>query len=102
VNGFGASFNYSYKPGEVTLFSVGSIGGGCFQFSSAEGQFVEMKPRDISAPQTFFRWEGGGVAEFSERWLYAAPSHHHTAAYGKLNRLLGLAADMLGLHHVIV
>jgi L-arabinose isomerase len=102
VNGFGASFNYSYRPGEVTLFSIGSVGGGCFQLASAEGQFVEMKPRDISAPQTFFQWSGGGVADFSEAWLYSAPSHHHTAAYGRLNRRLGLVADMLGLRQVIV
>jgi L-arabinose isomerase len=102
LNGFGASFNYSYRPGEVTLFSIGSVGGGCFQFASAQGQFVEMKPRDISAPQTFFQWSGGGVADFSEAWLYSAPSHHHTAAYGRLNRRLGLVADMLGLRQVIV
>jgi L-arabinose isomerase len=102
AQGFGASFNYSYRPGEVTLLSIGSIGGGCFQLSSAEGRFLEMKPRDISAPQTLFQWGGGGIAEFSEAWLYSAPSHHHTAAYGRLNRKAGLVADMLGLNHVIV
>jgi L-arabinose isomerase len=102
VNGFGASFNYSYRPGEVTLFSIGSIGGGCFQLASAEGRFLEMKPRDISAPQTFFQWGGGGIAEFSEAWLYSAPSHHHTAAYGRLNRKIGLVAEMLGLSQVTV
>jgi L-arabinose isomerase len=102
AQGFGASFNYSYRPGEVTLLSIGSIGGGCFQLSSAEGRFLEMKPRDISAPQTLFQWGGGGIVEFSEAWLYSAPSHHHTAAYGRLNRKAGLVADMLGLNHVIV
>jgi L-arabinose isomerase len=102
VHGFGASFNYSYRPGEVTLVSVGSVGDGCFQFISSEGQFVEMKPRDIAAPQTFFQWGGGGIVEFSERWLYAAPSHHHTAAYARLNRKIALVAEMLGLAHVKV
>ncbi len=102
VNGFGASFNYSYKPGAVTLFSIGSAGEGCFQLISSEGEFLPMKPRDISAPQTFFKWSGGSIAEFSERWLYAAPSHHHTAAYGKLGRRLALVAEMLGLAHVAV
>ncbi len=102
VHGFGASFNYSYRPGEVTLFSISSAGDGCFQFSSSEGQFIEMKPRDIAAPQTFFQWSGGGVAEFSERWLYSGPSHHHTAAYGRLNRKIALTAEMLGLAHVKV
>lgn len=102
LNGFGASFNYAYRPGEATLFSIGSTGGGCFQFVSAEGRFLEMEPRDISAPQSFFRWSGGNVAEFSEAWLYSAPSHHHTAAYGHLNRRLGLVAEMLGLSHVTV
>jgi L-arabinose isomerase len=102
VHGFGASFNYAYRPGEVTLASIGSVGDGCFQLISSEGKFVEMKPRDIAAPQTFFQWDGGGVAEFSERWLYAAPSHHHTAAYGRLNRKIALTAEMLGLAHVKV
>jgi len=102
VHGFGASFNYAYRPGEVTLASIGSLGGGGFRFISAEGKFVEMKPRDIAAPQTFFQWDGGGVAEFSEAWLYAAPSHHHTAAYGRLNRRIALTAEMLGLAHVKV
>ena len=55
VHGFGASFNYAYRPGEVTLASIGSLGGGRFQLTSAEGQFIEMKPRDIAAPQTFFQ-----------------------------------------------
>jgi len=102
VHGFGASFNYAYRPGEVTLASIGSVGDGCFQLISAEGKFVEMKPRDIAAPQTFFQWGGGGIVEFSERWLYAAPSHHHTAAYGRLNRRIALVAEMLGLAHVKV
>ena len=102
VHGFGASFNYSYKPGDVTLFSIGNIGDGHFQFISSQGRFVDMKPRDIAAPQTFFQWEGGSVAEFSERWLSAAPSHHHTAAYGALNDLVAATALMLKCGHAEV
>jgi L-arabinose isomerase len=102
VHGFGASFNYSYKPGEVTLFSIGNIGDGHFQFVSSQGEFVDMKPRDIAAPQTFFRWEDGSVAEFSEQWLSAAPSHHHTAAYGNLNELIAATALMLKCGHAVV
>ena len=100
ANGFGASFNYSYRPGDVTLFSIGNIGRGSFQLVSAQGSFLEMKPRDISAPQTFFKWSGGGIREFSEKWLLAAPSHHHTAAYGKLNEAISAVARILGLEHV--
>jgi L-arabinose isomerase len=102
VHGFGASFNYSYRPGEVTLFSIGSIGDGHFQLISSEGEFVDMKPRDISAPQTFFKWDGGSVAEFSERWLSAATSHHHAAAYGRLGDLVSVTAQMLRCGHVEV
>ncbi len=61
-----------------------------------------MKPRDISAPQTFFKWEGGSVAEFSERWLSAAPSHHHAAAYGELNEIISAVAQMLKCGYVEV
>jgi len=102
VHGFGASFNYSYRPGDVTLFSIGNIGGGRFQLISSQGEFTAMRPRDISAPQTFFRWEGGSVADFSERWLCAAPSHHHAAAYGRLNDLISIASRMLGCWHAKV
>jgi L-arabinose isomerase len=86
----------------VTLASIGSLGGGGFQFISAEGKFLQMKPRDIAAPQTLFQWDGGGIQAFSEAWLRAAPSHHHTAAYGRLNRRITLTAEMLGLPHAQV
>ncbi|MBN2552444.1 MAG: hypothetical protein JXB06_06725 [Spirochaetales bacterium] len=99
-HGFGASFNYAYHPGEVTLFSIGNIGRGSFQLISAEGSFLEMEPRDISAPQTFFKWSGGSIREFSEKWLLASPSHHHTAAYGKLNQTIAAVAGMLNMKHV--
>ncbi|UCF98181.1 MAG: hypothetical protein JSV89_01275 [Spirochaetaceae bacterium] len=100
VNGFGASFNYSYRPGDITLFSIGNIGQGSFQLISSEGSFLEMNPRDISAPQTFFKWNGGSIREFSEKWLLSAPSHHHTAAYGNLNQTISAVARMLNLAHV--
>ena len=102
VHGFGASFNYSYKPGKVTLFSIGNIGDGNFQFISSQGEFKEMKPRDIAAPQTFFRWEKNDIKEFSKKWLYAAPSHHHTAAYGSLNDVISIMAGMLGINHKVI
>jgi len=102
VHGFGASFNYSYKPGEVTLCSVGNIGEGCFQLIASEGEFLSMKPRDIAAPQTFFKWRGGSIRSFAEQWLLAAPSHHHTAAYGRLSRVLRVVARMLAIGFVEV
>jgi L-arabinose isomerase len=102
VQGFGASFNYSYRPGEVTLCSLGNVGEGRFQLIASQGQFLEMAPRDIAAPQTFFRWSGGGIREFSEAWLRAAPSHHHTAAYGSLSGTLRHVAAMLGVGFVEV
>jgi L-arabinose isomerase len=102
VHGFGASFNYSYRPGKVTLLSIGNIGEGRFQLISSEGEFVEMAPRDISAPHTFFRWGGGGAAEFADRWLGASPSHHHAAAYGHIGSLVAAAARVLGCPEVRV
>lgn len=102
LNGFGASFNYSYKPGDFTLFSIGNSGAGRFHFVSSEGRTLNMKPRDISAPQTFFAWKGGSVREFSRRWLEASPSHHHAAAYGRLNSTLAKTAEMLNLELIVV
>ena len=102
VNGFGASFNYSYRPGNFTLFSIGNIGGGRFRFISSEGKTMEMKPRDISAPQTFFKWDGESIKEFSKKWLLSAPSHHHSAAYGNLNSVLKKTADMMEMEHMVI
>jgi len=102
VHGFGASFNYSYKPGDFTIFSIGNIGGGRFQFITSQGKNLQMEPRDISAPQTLFQWEGENIKEFSKQWLYAAPSHHHTGAYGKLNSVLHKTARMIGLGCVTI
>ncbi len=102
VHGFGASFNYAYRPGEVTLLSLGSVGEDGFQLISSEGRFLDMQPRNIAAPQTFFQWEGGSIRDFAEQWLYAAPSHHHTAAYGRLNAVLERVADLLGVGHIVI
>ncbi|HEB32566.1 MAG TPA: hypothetical protein ENI15_17115 [Spirochaetes bacterium] len=102
VNGFGASFNYSYRPGDFTLFSIGNIGEGRFRFITSEGKTMEMKPRDISAPQTFFKWGGGSIKEFSKKWLLSAPSHHHSAAYGNLNSVLKKTADMMEMEHMVI
>jgi L-arabinose isomerase len=102
VHGFGASFNYAYRPGDFTLFSIGNIGDCRYQFISSQGRNLEMKPRDIAAPQTFFKWENGDIKTFAEEWLYAAPSHHHTGAYGRLNGVLSKVAAMLGMECVII
>jgi L-arabinose isomerase len=131
VNGFGASFNYSYRPGVFTLFSMGNIGDGRFRFIVSEGRNVEMKPRDISAPQTFFQWGGGrsgvsgvvgapggidvaggtdvwgqsvpgDIREFATKWLRAATSHHHVGAYGRLGGVLRKTAEMAGIEWVSV
>ena len=102
VHGFGASFNYAYRPGDFTLFSIGNIGDCRFQFISSEGKNLEMAPRDIAAPQTFFKWSGEDIKIFAEEWLYAAPSHHHTGAYGNLNGVLSKVAAMLGMECVII
>jgi L-arabinose isomerase len=124
VNGFGASFNYSYRPGDFTLFSIGSVGEGKFRFVASEGRNVEMKPREISAPQTFFQWGGGGggapggsdtagaaagntgtagdIGVFASKWLHAATSHHHAGAYGRLAGALEKTARMAGMEWVSV
>ena len=96
THGFGAACCFSHKPGDITLFSIGNIGECKVQFVCSQGQALKMKPRDISSPQTFFKWQGGGIKEFSQKWLMAAPSHHHVAAYGKLNSTLNKVANMVG------
>ncbi len=102
INGFGASFEYAYKPGDFTLLSLVPIGKDQWRMVVAEGESLPMVPRPIVAPQMLFRYGGGNISEYATKWCYAGPSHHMTGAYGRLVHSLKKVAGMMGIEIVVV
>jgi L-arabinose isomerase len=102
VNGFGASFEYAYKPGDFTLLSLVPDGKGSWRMIIAEGVSLPMKARNIVAPQMLFKYSNGSIADYATNWCAAGPSHHMVGAYGKLAKTLKKLADVMKLEAVVV
>jgi L-arabinose isomerase len=102
VHGYGASFEYAYRPGDFTLMSLVPDGKGHWRMVIAEGESLPMKPRHIVAPQMLFRYAGGSIADYASRWVEAGPSHHMVGAYGRLAETLKRVAAMTGIEAVVV
>jgi len=102
VNGFGASFEYAYKPGDFTLMSLVPDGEGNWRMIIAEGESLPMKPRQIVAPQMLFKYSRGSIGNYATKWCAAGPSHHIVGAYGKLAASLKKVADIMGIEAVNV
>ncbi|MEJ2707445.1 MAG: hypothetical protein P8074_07515 [Anaerolineales bacterium] len=97
VNGRGAGLEFAYAPGDVTILSLIPLGDGSWRLIVAEGESLPIEPRPVVAPQMLFRYKGGNIEEFCDRWLLAGAPHHMALAYGhlagqveKVGRLLGL------------
>ncbi len=102
VHGFGAGFEFAYRPGPITNLSVVTTGLNQWRFVISEGELLPFPPREISAPQTLFRHDTLSIAEWCDAWLRAGATHHQGAAYGRwTNQLLHLA-QMLGIEAVVV
>ena len=102
VNGFGASFEYAYKPGDFTIMSLVPAREDNWRMIIAEGESLPMKPRNIVAPQMLFKYHGGTIGEYANEWCKAGPSHHMVGAYGRLSKSLQKVADMIGIEAVVV
>lgn len=102
VNGFGASFEYAYKPGDFTLLSLVPVGKNQWRMVVAEGEALPMNPRPIVAPQMLFKYGGGSISEYATKWCYAGPSHHMVGAYGHLAHSLQKVASVIGIDIVVV
>ncbi len=102
VNGFGASFEYAYQPGDFTLLSLVPKGDGKWRMVIAEGESLPMVPRNIVAPQMLFKYSGGNIGDYATKWCEAGPSHHMVGAYGKLATSLDKLAKFLGIEIIII
>ena len=102
VNGYGASFEYAYKPGDFTLMSLMPDGKGNWRMIIAEGESLPMTPRNIVAPQMLFKYSSGSIADYATKWCKEGPSHHMVGSYGKLAESLKKVADIMKIEAVIV
>jgi L-arabinose isomerase len=102
VNGFGASLEYTYAPGDVTILSLASLENGQWRLVAAEGRSLITKPRPLSAPQMMFRHSSGSVQEYCDRWCTAGATHHMAMAHGKFSEELRLIAHLLDIEVMIV
>ncbi len=102
VHGFGAGLEYAYEPGPITNLALVTMGQGRWRFVISEGSLLPFPPRSISAPQTLFRHDTLGIADWCDAWLRAGATHHMGAAQGRWTAQLLHLARMLGVEAVVV
>ncbi|MGA3406769.1 MAG: hypothetical protein ABSD49_13640 [Candidatus Bathyarchaeia archaeon] len=102
VHGFGASFEFAYAPGDVTLLALVPFRNGRWRFVVAEGESLSMTPRTLAAPQMVFRHSSGNIEDYYNRWCLAGGSHHMALAYGRLGSRINRIGELLGIETVIV
>ncbi len=102
VHGFGAGFEFAYRPGPVTNLALVTVGENQWRFVISEGEFLPFPPRPISAPQTLFRHDSLPVDEWCNEWCQAGAPHHMAAAQGRWTDQLLHLAQMLGIEAVVV
>ena len=103
--GYGAALRFSYKPGNVTLFSlfVGPFNvESKFRILTSEGTSEAFTPRPIPAPQMLFRPSIGDINAFYHEWCTLGGPHHLAACYGHYNGILRKLAELINIaYHVI-
>ncbi len=102
LHGFGAGLEFAYAPGDVTIVSLTPLGNGNWRLIAAEGESLPMKPRPVAAPQMTFRYSGGGIQEYCNRWCLAGAFHHMALAYGRQAKKVQRVAELLGIDSVII
>lgn len=102
VNGRGAGLEFAYAPGDVTILSLIPLGDGQWRLIVAEGESLPMKPRPLAAPQMLFRYFGGSIEEFCDRWCLAGSPHHMALAYGRLSKKVAKVGELLGIEVKVV
>ncbi|MGQ9555582.1 MAG: hypothetical protein ACUVWR_15890 [Anaerolineae bacterium] len=100
-HGRGASFEFAYRPGPVTLLSLihGQEG---WRLVMAEGESLAIEPRPVAAPQMLFQPKSKAIASWCDAWLMAGGPHHMALAYGHLVGPLKKVAHLLGVSIVSV
>ena len=102
VHGYSAAGEYAYKPGDVTMAGLVSVGSKGWRLVTGEGESLPWEPRPIVAPQMLFRPKEGRVEAFIDRWCIGGGGHHQAVAYGLLNSKVAKVAELLGIEVAIV
>lgn len=102
VYGFGASFEYAYQTGDVTLLSLGYLGQDRWKMIICEGRSLPMKPRPVVAPQMLFQHLKEPIEYYVNEWCKSGASHHHALAYGHWASVLVKLASLLGVEYQII
>lgn len=102
VNGFGAGFEFAYKPGPVTNLALVNLGGDHWRLNIAEGESMLIKPRPVAAPQMLFRPKTLNIKDWSDAWCKAGSPHHMALAYGHLANKIKLFAELRNIEVVEV
>jgi L-arabinose isomerase len=102
VNGFGAGFEFAYKPGPVTNLALVPLSEKQWRLIVSEGESIRIKPRPVAAPQMLFKPKNMHISEWCDAWCKAGSPHHMALAYGHLSSTIKILADMLDLDFVEV
>ncbi|MEN3188251.1 MAG: hypothetical protein ABDK94_05640 [Atribacterota bacterium] len=102
IHGFGASFEYAYQTGDVTLLSLGYLGKDRWKMIICEGKSLPMKPRPVAAPQMLFQHSKEPIEYYINEWCKSGASHHHALAYGHWASLLVKIASLSEIEYQII
>jgi L-arabinose isomerase len=102
VNGFGAGFEFAYKPGPVTNLALVNTSGSHWRLIISEGESIAIKPRPVAAPQMLFKPKALNITDWCDAWCKAGSPHHMALAYGHLTPQIKAYAELQGLEVVEV
>lgn len=96
INGFGASFEFAYAPGPVTMLSLVSIQNR-WRLIFSEGESLAIQPRPVAAPQMLFKPKTFGIQEWCNAWCMAGAPHHQALSLGHLGKEIKILASIMNL-----
>jgi len=97
VHGFGAGFEFAYKPGPVTNLALVNVGSRRWRLIVSEGESLAITPRPVAAPQMLFKPKNLTITDWCDAWCKAGSPHHMALAYGHLTSQIKAYAELQGL-----
>ncbi len=102
VHGFGAGFEFAYKPGPVTNLALVNLDARQWRLIISEGDSLPIQPRPVSAPQMLFKPKTLNIRDWCDAWCMAGAPHHMALAYGHLTEQIKAYAELERLEVVEV
>ena len=94
--GAGAAFEYTTRPGEITILSITDSPRG-YKIIAVAAECVDIAPFAAGCPQIVAKFSGMSLGEGVERSCKAGGSHHMVVCYGNIKKELEILAEMLGI-----